>query len=489
MARFAVGRPVNILVVDVGTSNVRASVVGADATVLDVERASVAARSAAPGMVEIDPEAIARAALATCQTVLERHGSVAAVAVAAQRASTVVWDRRTGVPVGPGIGWQDLRTAGRCLALRASGVRLSPNQSATKLALLLDEHDPSRSRDLCFGTIDSWIAWTLSAGSLHVTDATNAAVTGLVEPDGSAWDPAVLELLRIPRAVLPSIVDSTGVVGEARALAGHPVIAGLVGDQQGSLIGQGCLEPGDAKVTFGTGAMLDCSTGLDRPPFAVRGEAGCFPVVAWQDGGMIHWGIESIMLSAGSCIDWLQHGLGLVTSAAETDTLAGSVRDSAGVTFVPALGGIGTPLWDFGARGTLVGLSASTTRAEVVRAVLEGIAHRGADLVEAAEIDSGHTIERLRVDGGMSANATFVQALADATRRPVELAPVVEATTLGAAFLAGLAVGTWSSLADAASLAAPRAVVEPRRRLDRGRWLDARARAEATVPALTAISF
>ncbi len=479
----------SILVVDVGTSNVRASVVGTDARILDVESARVAARSAAPGLVEIDPVALAEAALVTSRAVLERHGGVEAVAVAAQRSSTVVWDRRTGVPLGPGIGWQDLRTAGRCLTLRATGLRLAPNQSATKLELLLDTHDPDRDRDLCFGTIDCWIAWTLSAGSVHVTDATNAGVTGLVLPDGSAWDPAVLELLRIDPRILPAIVDSTGVVGEAAALPGRPVIAGLVGDQQGSLVGQGCLEPGDAKVTFGTGAMLDCSTGLVRPPFAVRGEAGSFPVVAWQESGTIHWGIESIMLSAGSCVDWLQHGLGLVTSPAETDALAGSVRDSAGVSFVPALGGIGTPLWDFGARGTLVGLSASTTRAEVVRAVLEGIAHRGADLLEAAQTDSGHTIERLRVDGGMSANATFVQALADATNRPVELAPVVEATTVGAAFLAGRAVGTWPSLAAAASLAGPRAVVEPRRRLDRARWLDARARAEATVPALTAITF
>ena len=479
----------SILVVDVGTSSVRASVVRPDASVAAVERADVAARSFAPGVVELDPEAIATAVLATSRSVLRRCGEVTAVAVAAQRASTILWDRRSGSPVGPGIGWQDLRTAGRCLSLQGAGFRLAPNQSATKLALLLDTYDPTRSRDLCFGTVDSWVTWTLSAGSLHVTDATNAAVTGLVLPDGSAWDPAVLEALHIPESVLPTIVDSTGVSGEATALPGAPVIAGIVGDQQGSLVGQGCLEPGDAKATFGTGGMLDCSTGLVRPAFPVKGDAGTFPIVAWRDAGAVHWGIEAIMLSAGTCIDWLCDRLGLVASASETDALAASARDSAGVTFVPALGGMGTPVWDFGARGTLLGLSASTSRAELVRAVLEGIAHRGADLVEAAERDSGYSISRLRVDGGMSGNASFVQALADATRCNIELAPVVEATTLGAAFLAGRAVGTWSSLAEAASSARPRAVVEPRRRLDRGRWLEARSRAEATVPAMTAITF
>lgn len=479
----------SILVVDVGTSSVRASVVRPDTTLGAVHRVRVAARTPAPGIVELDPVAIAAAAVEVATAALAEAGPVVAVGIASQRASTIVWDRATGQPLASGIGWQDLRTAGRCLALRSQGFRLAPNQSATKLALLLDTHDPGRARDLCFGTVDSWLAWTLSRGTLHVTDATNAAVTGLVLLDGSAWDPEVLAALDIPASVLPRIVDSTGVVGEAVVLPGAPPIAGIVGDQQGSLIGQGCLAPGEAKATFGTGGMLDCSTGLERPPFPVKGDAGTFPVVAWRAGGVVHWGIEAIMLSAGSCIDWLRDGLGLIADPAETDELAASARDSAGVSFVPALGGLGTPLWDFGARGTLVGLSASTTRAEVVRAVLEGIALRGADLLEAAEADSGRSIERLRVDGGMSQNATFVQSLADATRRPVDLAPVTEATTLGAAYLAGAAVGTWTSLDEAAASTRPRSVVEPRRRLDRERWLAARARSEATVPSMTAITF
>ncbi len=475
--------------VDVGTSSVRASVVRPDATFACVHRVAIGARSAAAGFVEIDPVAIGAAALAVARAALEGAGAVDAVGITAQRASTVVWDRSSGEPVGPGIGWQDLRTVGRCLALQADGLRLAPNQSATKLAYLLDAHDPQRTRDLCFGTVDSWLAWILSASTLHVTDATNAAVTGLVLLDGSAWDPHVLDALGIPARVMPEIIDSSGVAGRALALPGAPPIAGIVGDQQGSLVGQGCLAPGQAKATFGTGAMLDCATGRSRPSFAVKGAAGTFPIIARRERGVVHWGIEAIMLAAGSCVDWLRDGLGVISDVADTDAIAASVRDAGGAMFVPALSGLGTPVWDFGARGTLVGLSASTTRAEVVRAVLEGVAHRAADLCEAAEADSGRSIERLRVDGGMSENATFVQILADAIRRPVDLAPVAEATTLGAAYLAGVATGTWSSLEEATTVASPRAVVEPRRRLDRERWLDARARSEATVPAMTAISF
>jgi len=480
---------VAILTIDVGTSSVRASIVRPDGTIDSECRAPVAASAPSTGTVELDPWAIATAVLETARAAIEVGGPVAGVGIAAQRASTIVWDRRTGEPVGAGIGWQDLRTSGMCLTLARRGIRLAPNQSATKLALLLDTHDPQRTRDLCFGTVDSWIAWTLSEGRSHITDATNAGVTGLVLLDGAAWDHGVLEALRIPESVLPTIVDSIGELAIAGALPGSPPITGMIGDQQGSLIGQGCLRPGQAKITFGTGGMLDCTVGAVRPSFPVKGDAGTFPIIAWREQGAITWGTEAIMLSAGTCVDWLRDGLGLIGSAGESDTLAGSVRDAAGVTFVPALAGLGTPLWDFGARGTLTGLSASTTKAEVVRAVLEGIAQRGADLLEASEADSGHTIAALCVDGGMSVNATFVQLVANAARRPITLARVTEATTLGAAFLAGAQVGAWSSIAEAAATARPRAVVEPNRRFDRERWLAARHKAEATVPGMTAIKF
>jgi glycerol kinase len=314
-------------------------------------------------------------------------------------------------------------------------------------------------------------------------------VTGLLKGDASGWDEAVIEALRIPHGVLPRPVDSIGVVGEASALPGAPPIAGIAGDQQASLVGQGCVRPGLAKATFGTGGMLDLCVGRDRPPFPLRGPGGTFPIVAWSVGSEITWGIEAIMLSAGSCVEWLRDDLGILSSAAESDELAASCADTGGVWFVPALLGLGTPVWDYGARGTLLGLTRGSGRPEVVRAVLEGIAHRGADLLEAAETDSGLSIGSLRVDGGMSANSTFVQSLANAIRRPVEISAIAEATTLGAAYLAGVAVGTWSGLADATAELRPRAVVEPNRRVDRQRWLEARDRALRTVPELSDIEF
>ena len=479
----------SVLVVDVGTSGVRAAVVRSDASVTHVHHREVLPTSPAQGFVEFDAGVMAGAVLEVARAALAAGGPVDAVGIANQRASTIVWDRATGEAVAPGIGWQDLRTVGMCLMLRANDIRLAPNQSATKLAMLLDLADPDRTRDLCFGTVDTWVAWVLSGGRLHVTDHTNAGVTGLVTNDGAGWDLELCEALRIPEGVLPKLVSSTGVIGEAAALEGAPLIAGIAGDQQASLVGQGCLGPGSAKATFGTGGMLDCCVGPRRPDFAQRGAAGTFPIVAWSGGGELTWGLEAVMLSAGSCVEWLRDDLGIVDTAADTDAMAASVPDAGGVYFVPALLGLGTPVWDFGARGTLVGITRGTTRNEIVRAVLEGIAQRGADLLEAVVADSGLDVEVLKVDGGMSANSTFIQALADATRRRIEVAPVTEATTLGAAFLAGTATGVWSSLAEASALVHPRVVVEPARRLDRARWLDARSRAERTVPELSALDF
>jgi glycerol kinase len=479
----------SVLVIDIGTSGVRAAIVRPDGSIDQVHYREVLPATPAPGFVEFDAQAMANASLTVARDALVAGGPVRAVGIANQRASTIVWDRATSVPIAPGIGWQDLRTVGMCLMLQAQGIRVAPNASATKLALLLDMVDYNRERDLVFGTVDTWVTWVLSEGSLHVTDASNAGVTGLRTGDGSDWAKDVLEALRIPPAMLPSVVDSTGVVGEARALPGHPPIAGIAGDQQASLIGQGCTAPGMAKITFGTGAMLDLCLGPDRPGFAVRGDGGCFPIVAWQRAGKITWGIEAIALSAGTAVEWLRDDLGLIASAGESAEVAARCDDSGGVMFVPALLGLGTPAWDFGARGTLTGLTRGSGRAEVVRAVLEGIAHRGADLVEAAEADSGLRIDRVRVDGGMTANPVFVQALADATGRPVEVAPVREATTLGAAFLAGMAVGLWAHELDIPEAWTPSAIVEPARRLDRDRWRAAVDRAREWVPELSTLSF
>jgi glycerol kinase len=477
------------LVVDVGTSGVRAAVVRPDATVTHVHHRRVLPTTPAQGFVEFDASEMAAAVLDVARASLAAGGPVESVGIANQRSSTVVWDRATGVPIGPGIGWQDQRTVGMCLALQVQGLHFSPATSSTKLAVLLDIHDPGRERDLCFGTIDTWIAWALSGGGLHVTDVSNAGATDLCRLDDIGWSAERLATLNIPERVMPAIVDSSGVMGEASALPGAPPIAGIAGDQQASLIGQGCTRPGMAKVTFGTGGMVDVCLGDRPPPFARRGPSGTFPIVAWSRGGRITWGLEAFMLTAGQAVEWLRDDLGLISSSAESEEVAARCKDTGDVWFVPSLLGMGTPAWDFGARGTLVGLTRGTGRAEIVRAVLEGVAHRGADLLEAAEADSGFELPTIRVDGGMSANRVFVQALADAVQRPVEVSPVVEATTLGAAFLAGLATGTWSDTDDVAATWHPGAVVEPKRRSRRDRWLQAREHARSWVPELSALDF
>ncbi len=495
----------SVLVVDVGTSGVRAAIVRPDATIEHEHHVPLLPDSPAPGLVEFDAARMADAVLTVAGAALADGGPVAAVGIANQRASSIVWERASGQPVAPGIGWQDLRTVGTCLVLQGEGIRLAPNASATKVMAILDEVDPERSRaergELCFGTVDSWVAWTLSGGAasgadaLHVTDATNAAVTALIDPVTIGWDDPLLQRLKIPLPMMPTVVDSSGAIGAATALPGAPPICGMAGDQQASLVGQGCTLAGLAKATFGTGGMLDQCTGTGPGPGdTARGGAGTFPIVAFRAGGQATWGTEAVMLSAGTCVEWLRDDLGLLATAQESETVALQCATSGDVWFVPALLGLGTPVWDFGARGTLVGLTRGSGRPEIVRAVLEGVAHRGADLVDASENDSGYAIESLRIDGGMSENSVFVEALADAIGRPVEISPVLEATTHGAGLLAGLAVGTYGSTDELAGTFMPRRTVEPRsddagRAAARERWLAARAKAEATIPELSGISF
>ncbi|HEX3796131.1 MAG TPA: FGGY-family carbohydrate kinase [Acidimicrobiales bacterium] len=495
----------SVLVVDVGTSGVRAAIVRPDATVEHVHHAPVLPDTPEPGLVEFDASRMADAVLSVAHAALRDGGPVDAVGIANQRASSILWERATGKPLAPGIGWQDLRTVGTCLVLQAEGIRLAPNASATKVMALLDAVDPDRARaeagELCFGTVDSWVAWILSGGAdagsdaLHVTDATNAAVTALVEAATITWDEDLLERLRIPLPLLPRIVDSSGPIGPSHALPGAPVISGIAGDQQASLVGQGCTRPGLAKATFGTGGMLDQCTGPGRSPgHAGQSAAGTFPIVTFRVKGEVTWGVEAVMLSAGTCVEWLRDDLGILSSAQESDVVAAQCETTGDVWFVPALLGMGTPVWDFGARGTLVGLTRGSGRPELVRAVLEGVAHRGADLVEAAEADSGFPIASLRVDGGMSDNEVFVTALADAIGRPVEISPVLEATTLGVGLLAGLAIGNYDTMDELADTFTPRRTIQPRtddttREHARTRWLSARSKAEATIPELSGISF
>lgn len=475
----------SVLVIDIGTSGVRAAVVDENLVISTESRIPLPPDTPVPGIVEFDASRLAAAILGTANTVLDWVGSVDAVAIACQRASTIVWDRATGEPVAPGIGWQDLRTVGDCLVWQAEGLRLAPNQSATKLTSILAS--VGFGRDLAFGTVDSWAAWVLSEGSRHITDLSNASVTGLVDMDG--WDESIVNKLGIDRSVLPEIVDSTGSLAEASALPGSPPLAGLIGDQQSSLIGQGCVKAGLAKLTFGTGGMLDVCTGSERPEFLGRSEHGTFPIAAWRDGGVPAWGIEAIMLAAGSNVDWLHTDLGIIDSPADSHDVAAACTDTEGVIYVPALLGMGTPHWDFGARGALLGLTRGSGRAQITRAVLEGVAQRGADLVDAAEADTGHRFDTLRVDGGMSENPTFVQALADATERPIELAPVPECTTLGAAALAGLHLGYWNSWDEIADTWNPRAVIEPDGPANRDRWQEAVGRAGGWYEELSALDF
>jgi glycerol kinase len=477
-----------LLVIDVGTSGVRAAVVEPGRGVTRSHRRDVLPSSPAPGLVEFDATVLAEAVLTVARDAVADVGGVDAVGVANQRASTIVWDRATGDPVAHGLGWQDLRTVVECLTLNAQGFHLAPNLSATKAAHLLDLADPERARDLCVGTVDSWVVWTLTEGRVHVTDPTNVGVSGLRTNDQSDWNHELLQALRIPLDSLPTIVDSIGVCAEATALDGAPPIAGILGDQQASLLGQGCVHPGQAKITFGTGGMLDLCLD-ERPRFPTRGKGGTFPIVTLGVDGGRRWGLEAVMLSAGTNVEWLRDDLGIIETAEQSHEVAAACADADGVAYVPALLGLGTPTWDYGARGALLGLTRGSGRPQIVRAVLEGVAQRAADLVDAAEADGALEIPVLRVDGGMSANPTFVQALADATSRRVEISPEREATTLGAAYAAGLALGAWENDDDIAATWAPNEVVEPVGQLDRERWADTLRRAEQWFPDLSAIAF
>ncbi len=478
------------LVVDVGTSGLRAAVVDGGGAVRGLEYRAFPPSTPFPGLVEFDGAAMAEAVLDVAARSLATSGPVEAVGITNQRASTLVWDRSTGEPIGPGLGWQDLRTVFDCINAKTEhGLPLAPNQSATKVAWLLNNVAGARDRDLCFGTVDSWVAWVLSRGAVHVTDPSNAAVTGLLSADSLSWSDEACSALDVPMGMLPTVIDSTGVFGEATALPGAPPLAALIGDQQASLVGQGCVRPGLAKITFGTGGMLDVCVGPTGPVSARRSENGTFPIVAWSRGGERTWGAEAIMLSAGTNVEWLRDDLGLIDSAAHSHDVAAQCDHTDGVVYVPALMGLGTPHWDYGARGTLLGLTRGSGRPQLVRAVLEGIAHRGADLLEAAEADFGDSIAAIRIDGGMSQNPTFVQALANTTGRAIEVSRETEATTIGAAYLAGLAVGVWGSFDDIAAAWHPRLVVEPSGRLDRQQWARAVERARGWIPDLSALDF
>lgn len=483
------------LVIDVGTSGLRAAIVHDNASVTDLHYEEFAPSSPAGGLVEFDATAM-YAAVKRVATASLASGEVNAIGITNQRASTIVWRASTGEPLGPAIGWQDLRTVGECIMARIEhGFAFAPNQTATKAAWMLSNYvadaGERNSNDIKIGTVDSWLVWNLTQGQHHVTDHTNAAVTGLTVATGDSWNQKVLSVLNIAEHQLPRIVETSGFVGNATDLPGAPPIMAMVGDQQASLVGQGCLAPGLTKITFGTGGMLNTFVGAHAPEHAQRSEGGTFPIVAFSTGGTISYGTEAIMLSAGTNMEWLRDDMQLISSAAESHQIASSVATTEGVVYVPALLGLGTPFWDYGARGAIFGITRGTTRAHIVRAVLEGVAHRGTDLVDATEKDSGLTISELRIDGGMSRNATFVQALADASGRPIRVSPITEATTLGAGFLAGVQAGQWSHLAEAAGAVAGATTVEPLGApgVSRQQWAEAISRAGSWIPDLSALDF
>ncbi len=480
------------LVIDVGSTSIRAATVNESGEVSDVHQRSLTVSSPQPGEVELSGAEIINFGLELAAATGQSARACDVVAIANQRASTVVFDAVSGDAVGPVLGWQDLRTVIDCLVLQGSGVRVAPNQSATKAKWLLENSSVDRER-LRFATLETYVAWHLSRGESYVSDHSNAAVTGLVDSSVQSWDTTVLDLVGLTAAHMPTLVNTMGECGVAHSLNGQPRITALVGDQSASLFGQSCVSPGATKITFGTGACLDLVQGPSGPGTMTRYASGCFPIVARSADGELIWGVEGIVLSAGTCIEWLRDDLGLISSAQESEALAVSVPSADGVSFVPALLGLGTPAWDFGARGAFFGLTRGSTRAHLVRSVLEGIAQRGADLVAAAEIQTGQAISELRVDGGMSANDFVIQSLADFSGCTVAVSNEREATTRGAGLMALVGAGHLN-VSDVEKLWAPRKHFDPQISADergarREAWAQVVSRAERTVPELSSVSF
>ena len=421
-----------------------------------------------PGWVEHDAEEIWRVTLAVlrraCRLARARGRDIAAIGITNQRETTLLWDRRTGRPVHRAIVWQDRRTADQCEALRAAGAEelvrrktglvLDPYFSATKVGWLLGHVRGAGERaargELCFGTIDAWLVWKLTGGAVHATDPTNASRTLLYDINERAWDPELCRLFGVPDSLLPEVRPSSGPVGDATPdVLGAPVpIAGIAGDQQSALFGQGCTEPGMAKNTYGTGCFLLMHTGA-RP---VTSAHGLLTTVACDARGGPAYALEGAVFMAGAAIQWLRDGLGLLGTAAESERHARSVDDSLGVHVVPAFVGLGAPYWDPEARGAVLGLTRGVTRSHLVRATLESLAFQIRDVADAMAADAGGPLRELRVDGGASANDFLMQFQADLLGVPVERPALIETTAIGAAQLAGLAVGFWRTPKELAAM-------------------------------------
>ena len=448
-----------ILALDQGTTSSRAVLFDHAGTVRGFAQKEFRQIFPAPGLVEHDAEEIWASQLGVAVEAIARAGvtaaDIAAIGITNQRETTVVWDRATGRPIHNAIVWQDRRTADVCDLLRAqgheptfrarTGLVLDPYFSGTKLAWVLDNVPGARTRaeagELAFGTIDSWLVWNLTGSERHITDASNASRTLLFNIHGGTWDPQLLALLRIPPAVMPEVVGSSEVYGHttARLLAARVPIAGIAGDQQASLFGQLCDRPGMVKNTYGTGCFMLMHTGTEP----VISRQHLLTTVACKIGGHTEYALEGSVFVAGAAVQWLRDGLGIIRSSADVEALAAQVPDNGGVYLVPAFTGLGAPHWDPYARGALLGITRGTTAGHIARATLESIAFQTADLLEAMEADAGTPLAEPRVDGGATANDLLMQFQADLLGVPVVRPQVRETTALGAAYLAGLAVGYW----------------------------------------------
>lgn len=455
-----------LLALDAGTTGIRAIAFDTGGRTVAAAHEELAVVCPRPGWVEVDADALWLCARRVIAAVANAVGTapIAALGIASQRATTVVWEHATGAAIAPAIVWQDVRTNARVEALRAAGHMASPLTSASKVEWLLNNVDGARRRaergELRFGTVDSWLVAKLTGGAAHLTDPSNASCTGLYDYASGRWDPAALELFGVPAAMLPEIVPSSGKLATTSAAAcGLQVpVAALAGDQQASMFGQLCDSEGDFKITFGTSAMVDVNTGA-RIVLSAR---GAYPLVLWDLGPSRSFCLEGSALTAGAAIQWLRDGLGVIRDAAETAALAESVPDCGGVWVVPAFQGLGTPHMRAGARALIGGLSRASTRAHVVRATLEGIAFRCREIVDTLAADLGAAPPALiRADGGGSENDFLLQRLADVLAIPVQRPPTPQGTALGAALLAGVGCGVWAEVAEIRHFWRPGRTFEP----------------------------
>ena len=479
-----------VLCIDLGSSSVRGSLVDEQLSIGAAWSAPLPARTPVPNFVDYDALAVAAAVEQVCDAALA-EARPAAIAITNQRATTAMW-KSDGQAVGPILSWMDLRTAPMCLALAEKGISIAPNQSATKAAFLASLVPEEERPDLRFGTLDSFVLWQLTGGQVHATDHTNAAMTGFIQSVSLAWDDRVLAELGLPHSILPQVLPSAGEFGHA--LGGIPVL-GVAGDQQASLIGLGCLAQGQAKVTFGTGTMLDQALGIEPPPDTKRKPKGTFPIVAYSQGGTVVWGSEAIALATGSMINWLM-ATGIMRTLEDANRSDPDFRAHSELRVVPANVGLGTPEWDFGARSVITGLDLSTTSADIVAATLDAVAQIAADLVEATVADTGHEISRLRADGAMCRNSAFVQMVADACGIEVELYETTEASTQGAALLAHAQLAGANLAEYAGSLRRSPTIVSPRTprggttwKARREAWRETKDLSRESIPELSAVHF